>query len=101
MILSNFIKAKLYQYNRGTNNSYYDDEDINIIDIKLCPYSSDSKVAFGTYTHPEATGYYIVKANIDIRKGDQIEFNGEKHTILEIKDNWIWNKVVNLTIVVK
>lgn len=101
MILTNLMKAKLYQYNRNESKNPYDDEDIKTIDIKICPYNVDNKVKFGIYSHPEATGYYIVKGNIDIKKGDQIEFNGEKHTILEIKDNWIWNKIVNITIAVK
>lgn len=101
MILTNLMKAKLYQYNRNNDNNPYDDEDIQTIDIEVCPYNVDQKERFGIYTHPEATGYYIVRGNIDIKTGDQIEFNDEVHTILDVKDNWIWNKVVNITIAVK
>lgn len=101
MILTNFFKATLYQYNRNAVNSPYDDEDIQTLDIKVCPYNVDMKDMFGVYTHPEATGYYIVKGNIDIQVGDQIEFYNKKFTVLEVKDNWIWNKVANITILVK
>ena len=35
------------------------------------------------------------------KQGDEVEFRGERHTVLEIKDNWIFNKIVNITILVK
>ena len=95
------MDAKLYQYNRNVDNNPYDDEDITEVDIKVCPYNVDVKVKFGIYTNQEDTGYYIVKGNVDIKEGDQIEFNGERHTIMEVKDNWIWNKIANITILVK
>ena len=100
MILTNLIKAKLYQYNRGTSD-VYDDEDINEVDIKICPYNADTKIRFGVYTNQEDAGYYIVKGNVDIKEGDQVEFNGERHTVMTVKDNWIFNKVVNMTILIK
>lgn len=100
MILTNLIKAKLYQYNRNTSG-VYDDEDIQVIDIQVCPYNVDTRVRFGVYSNQEDTGYYIVKGNVDIKEGDQIEFRGERHTVMEVKDNWIWNKVVNITILIK
>ena len=101
LVLTNLLDGYLYQYNRNLSNDPYDDEDINKVPIKLCPYNQDLRVSFGTYTHPEATGYFIVKDNIDIRIGDVVEFNGEKHSVLEVKDNWIFNKIVNITILVK
>lgn len=101
MVLTNLMSGYLYQYNRNNDNNPYDDEDIIKIPIKLCPYNQDIKVSFGTYSHPEATGYFIVKGNVDIKQGDEVEFRGERHTVLEIKDNWIFNKIVNITILVK
>lgn len=101
MILTNLLPAKLYQYNRNVDNNPYDDEDITEINIKICPYNEDLKERLGVYTHPEATGYFIVKGNVDIQIGDVVEFRGEKHTVLEVKDNWIWNKIENITIAVK
>lgn len=100
MILTNFMKAKLYQYNRGTSDAY-DDEDIRVVDIQVCPYNTNVSIKFGVYTDQVDTGYYIVKGNVDIKEGDQIEFRGERHTVMTVKDNWIWNKVVNMTILVK
>ena len=94
LVLTNLLDGYLYQYNRNLSNDPYDDEDINKVPIKLCPYNQDLRVSF-------ATGYFIVKGNIDIRIGDVIEFNGEKHSGLEVKDNWIFNKIVNITILVK
>lgn len=98
----NGFKATLIQNNRTTTeDDYYDDQNKQEVEIKVCPYNVDQTVRFGEYTTPEATGYFIVKGNVDIQTGDQIEFRGEKHTILEVKDNWIWNKVENITIIVK
>lgn len=94
------MNAKLYQYNRGID-SVYDDEDITEVDVKICPYNSNTNIKFGLYTDQEDTGYYIVKNNVDIKEGDQIEFRGERHTIMEVRDNWIFNKVVNITIRIK
>lgn len=100
MVLTNLMDAILYQHNR-TSDNVYDDMDIIEVDIKICPYNQDLKVNFGTYTNPEATGYFIVKGNVDVRIGDEVEFNGERHTVLEVKDNWIFNKIVNITILIK
>ena len=32
-------------------------------------------VNFGTYTVPEATGSFMIRRNVDIKEGDQIEYN--------------------------
>jgi hypothetical protein len=53
------------------------------------------------YTVPEATGYYILKRCVDVREGDQLIFGGKTYSILHVKDNWIWNKIVNYTVAVK
>ena len=99
MFLTNGMQAKLIKYNRrGTG--VYDDEYTAEEQIKLCPYNQDIKVVFGTYTVPEAEGYYIVKAK-DIKEGDQIVFQGNTYTVIKGKDNWLWNKIVNYTVAVK
>lgn len=101
LVLTNLLDGTLYQYNRNVDDNPYDDEDIIEIPIKLCPYNQDTKVSFGVYSTSEATGYFIVKGNVDIKQGDEIEFNGERHSVLEIKDNWIFNKIVNITVLLK
>lgn len=99
MFLTNGMKATLIKYNRkGTG--VYDDEYTTQEQIKICPYNQDVRVAFGTYTVPEAEGYYIVKAH-DIKEGDQISFQGNTYTVIKVKDNWLWNKIVNFTVAVK
>lgn len=106
MFLINGKKAKLIQYNRDKGNNYstsniYDDEDTNTIDIVLCPYNQDISVGFGTYTIPEATGYFMLKRCTDVKEGDQIEFNGKTFTILDVRDNWIFNRIESFTVAVK
>lgn len=101
MVLTNLMKATLYQYNRKDDDNPYDDMNVREKKVRVCPYSVDVRQNFGIYSHPEATGYYIVKDCVDIRIGDQLEFGGQRFTILEVKDNWIWNKIANITIAVK
>lgn len=96
----NGMSAKLIQNNRGTS-SIYDDQDKTEIDIKVCPYNVDQAVRFGIYTIPEATGYFIVKAGIDVKEGDQIIFNNKEYSVLKVQDNWLWNKVANISLAVK
>ena len=43
----------------------------------------------------------LVKYNVDDKEGDQVIFNNETYTIIDVKDNWIWNKIANYTIAVK
>lgn len=100
MFLTNAMKGTLTQYNRGVSG-VYDDEDQKTTTVKICPYNEDTSVIFGTYTVPDAKGYYIVKSNTDIKEGDQITFRGDTFTVIKVKDNWIWNKVVNYTVAVK
>lgn len=100
MFNTNGFKAKLIQHNRKTSK-YYDDQDKTEIDIKVCPYNVDLTVKFGTYTVPEATGYFIVKRNTPVKEGDQLVIGGKTFTILKVQDNWIWNKIANIILAVK
>lgn len=99
MFLVNGKTATLKQYNRNEVD-IYDDQDITSIQIKLCPYNEDITVKFGRDTINEAKGYFIVK-NIDVKVGDQIIYNGNTFTILEVRDNWIFNKIESISVAVK
>ena len=94
------MTATLIQNNRSTS-SIYDDQDKTEVSIKVCPYNIDQAVKFGVYTIPEAKGYFIVKAGIDVREGDEIVFNGRTYSVLQVNDNWIWNKIANIGLIVK
>lgn len=100
MFLTNGMKATLIKHNRK-QTGVWDDEYTESVPIILCPYNQDIRVAFGVYTIPEAEGFYIVKNTTDIKEGDQITFNDQTFTVLKVKDNWIWNKIVNYTVAVK
>lgn len=99
MFITKPINATLVQYNRGTSG-YYDDQDTQETNIRLVPYNEQLAIRFGTYTVPEATGYFIVD-NIDIQIGDQIEFQDMTYTILRVDDLWQFNKVTNKVVAVK
>lgn len=103
MFITNGLPATLIKFNRGqeVNTGVWDDEYTLEESITLCPYNQDNSINFGTYSVPEAKGYYIVKNTVDIKEGDQIVFNGETYTVIDVKDNWIWNKIANYTIAVK
>lgn len=101
MFNTNGIPAVLIKYNRSGVSDYYDDQDKVEENIVVCPYNVDQDIQFGTYTHPEATGYYILKNTVDVREGDQIVFRGQTHTILQVQDNWLWNKIANFMVSVK
>ena len=96
----NGMKATLIQNNR-TTSGYYDDQDKQQVSIKVCPYNVDESVRFATYTIPEATGYFIVKANTPVKVGDQLVIGGRTFSILKVQDDWIWNKVANIILAVK
>lgn len=100
MFLVNGMRGTLTKFNRGVSG-VYDDEDKNSVPIKVCPYNQDVRVAFGTYTMPEAEGYYIVKSSVDVKEGDQITFQGRTYTIIKVKDNWLWNNIESYTVAVK
>lgn len=98
----NGFKATLVQNNRTTtNDDYYDDQDKKEIEIKVCPYNVDQSIRFGEYTTPEATGYFIVKAGTPVKEGDELIINEHRYSILDVQDNWIWNKVANIILAVK
>ena len=96
----NGMSATLIQNNRGTS-SIYDDQDKTEVDIVVCPYNVDQAIRFGIYAIPEATGYFIVKADTDVKEGDQILFQDTTYSVLKIQDNWIWNKKANISVAVK
>lgn len=96
----NGIPAVLIQNNR-TTSEYYDDQDKQEVNIKVCPFNTEHAVNFGMYTVPEATGYFILKNCAEVKEGDQIIFEGKTYSILKVKDNWIWNKIANFTVAVK
>ena len=93
MFLVNGFAAKLVQYNRNGKSLAYDDEDIQKINIKLIPYNVDDTVNFGTYTVPEATGSFMIRRNVDIKEGDQIEYNNKVYTVLKVAEKWIYNRI--------
>ena len=94
------MKATLIQNNRN-ESSIYDDQDKNYIDIKICPYNVDQAIKFGVYTIPEAKGYFIVKHGTDVREGDEIIFNNHTYVVLQVNDNWVWNKIADIGLMVK
>ena len=96
----NGMSATLIQNNRTTSD-FYDDQDKTQIDIKVCPYNVDQAVKFGLYTIPEATGYFIVRAGTDVKEGDQIIFKDITYSVLKVQDNWLWNKIANISLAVK
>lgn len=101
MFLTNGIKATLIQYNRNKEDSIYDDEDQKTMTIKVCPYNVDNAVNFGTYTTPEATGYFITKRQYDVQEGDQLKFMNKTYTILKVMDGWQFNRIENYVLAVK
>lgn len=112
MILVNSQKAKLIKYHRNESEKYFDDQPENTQIIKLVPYDVNDNIRFGIYTIPEATGYYMVNRNVDVRVGDQIQFIGKflntknqlterTFTVLKVQDEWIFNRVENQIIAVK
>lgn len=96
----NGIPAVLIQNNRNTS-SVYDDQDKTQVNVVCCPYNVDMTDRFGMYTVPEAEGYFILKHCVDVKEGDELIIAGRKFSILKVKDNWIWNKIVNFTVAVK
>lgn len=101
MFIVNGINAQLIQFNRNNKNSIYDDQDQQTVSIKVCPYDMSDAIKFGLYTVPEAKGYFQVKRNVDVEEGDQIVFNGKNYTVLNVQDNWLFNRVENKILAVK
>lgn len=101
MFLVNGHKAKLIQFNRNGKSLAYDDEDKQSIEIKIIPYNVDDSINFGTYSVPEATGYFMIRRNIDVKEGDQIEYNNRTYTILKVAEKWIYNRIEYQMVFVK
>ena len=112
MFLINGQKAILRQFNRTDNNNAFDDQNYQEVTIKCCPYDISQGIRFGIYSVDEAKGYYQVPRYIDVKEGDQIIFIGrnqendpkyedEVHTILNVQDNWLFNRVENKILAVK
>lgn len=98
----NGIHAVLIQNNRtSTDDDYYDDQNKQEVNIIVCPYNADVSVKFGTDTIAQAKGYFIVKGDTPVKEGDQIRIGDKTFSIIDLKDNWIWNKVANITLAVK
>lgn len=100
MFITNGMPATLIKNNRNTSG-YYDDQDKVEEEIVCCPYNVDITDRFGMYTVPEAEGYFILKRCVDVKEGDQLIIGDRTFSILKVKDNWIWNKIVNFTVAVK
>lgn len=96
----NGMKAVLIQNNRN-ESEYYDDQDKQRVNIKVCPYNVDQAIKFGINTIPEATGYFIVKRNVDVKEGDQLSFYGKTYSVVKVADDFLWNKLANIVIAVK
>lgn len=98
----NGIPAVLVQNNRNTTeNEYYDDQDKQELDIVVCPYNADVSVRFGENTVAEAKGYFIVKGDTPVKEGDELIIGDDTFSIIDMQDNWIWNKIANITLAVK
>lgn len=111
MILVNSQKATLTKFNRTDVDDYFDDQNFTTETIQVVPYGVDQAIKFGVYTIPEATGYYLVKGDVDVREGDQITFIGKFKnannpfnkvaTVLKIQDGWLFNRVESKVVIVK
>lgn len=96
----NGMPAVLIQNNRNESD-YYDDQDKKEVNIVVCPYNADMSVRFGIDTVAEAKGYFIVKADTPVKEGDQLKIGDDILSIIDIRDNWIWNKLANIILAVK
>lgn len=101
MYLLNPKKAELIQKNRNTDFVYDDEDKEESINIDIIPYNVDQAIRYGLYTVPEATGYFIIRSKVDIREGDMIIFNNRQYSILKVIDNWIYNRIESIEVVVK
>ena len=93
MFLVNGMNATLIQYNRNGKSLAYDDEDKQELQIKVIPYNIDDSIRFGTYTEPEATGYFMLQRKVDVKEGDEIRFNNRLYSIIKVADKWIYNRI--------
>lgn len=101
MYLFNPKKAQLIRKNRNTDYVYDDEDYEETISLDVIPYNVDQAIRYGIYTVPEATGYFIIRHNADIREGDMITFNNRQYSVLKVQDNWIFNKIESIEVAVK
>lgn len=101
MFVVNPFRAVLRRFNRINNTSIYDDQNYDEISIKICPYNKDEIIKFGIDTRSEATGYFQVSRFVDIREGDQVIYKDKTYTVIEVKDNFLFNRIENFIIVCK
>lgn len=101
MYLLNPKKAELIQKNRNTDFVYDDEDYEDPINIDVIPYNVDQAIRYGIYTVPEATGYFIIRNKVDIREGDMIIFNNRQYSVLKVVDNWIYNRIESIEVVVR
>lgn len=99
MFITKPVSATLIKHNRSLDG-YYDDQNTSEETIRIVPYNEELGIRFGTYTVPEATGYFIVD-NIDIQIGDQVTYGEITYTILKVDDLWQFNKITNKVVAVK
>lgn len=93
MFLVNGLRAKLIQHNRNGKSLAYDDEDVQTKDIKLIAYNMDNSITFSTYSVPEATGSFMLRRELDVKEGDEIEFQGKTYSIIKVAEKWIYNRI--------
>lgn len=93
MFLVNGLSAKLIQHNRNGRSLAYDDEDIQKVNIKVIAYNMDNSINFGTYSVPEATGNFMLRRGLDVKEGDEIEFQGKTYSIIKVAEKWIYNRI--------
>lgn len=95
------VDAVLVQRNRTENNDVYDDENKQSVTIQITPINADMAIKYGTYTIPQATHYFVTKGNVDVKEGDELEYDNQTYSIIGVNDNWIWNHLANIVLVVK
>lgn len=101
MYLMNPKKAQLIRKNRRTGYVYDDEDILAPIKIDVIPYNINQSISYGIDTDPQASGYFIVRWFTDIKEGDQIIYEGRKYSVMTVKDNWIFNKVESIEVMVK
>jgi hypothetical protein len=94
-------KAQLIRKNRSTGFVYDDEDKLPPIKIDVIPYNVNQAISYGIDTDPEASGYFIVRWFTDIKEGDQIIYQNKKYSVIKVKDNWIFNKIESIEVIVK
>ena len=92
MFLVRGQKAELIKHNRNGRSLAYDDEDKTFENIEVIPYGVDDEVSFGTYTEPNAVGYFIIRRHVDIKEGDEIRWNTRTYSVTRIAEKWLYNR---------